>query len=227
MRAFLLVYNPDESAVLRLVLQRAGLAAAISTSLEQAVEDWPRQTADLIVLAFANKDIPLPFIRQLRGFSDAPILLVADPLPEDLQVGLLEAGADLLVFRPFSARVLIAQVRVLLRRAAAMPYFSLPALAQSQVSLDPSSRLVTVDGRTPQRLTQLEFRLLYTLMNHPDQVYPAEALVEHVWGYSGSGDRDLVRGLIRRLRAKIEPDPSEPRHICTLPGVGYFFKSES
>jgi DNA-binding response OmpR family regulator len=72
----------------------------------------------------------------------------------------------------------------------------------------------------------LEFRLLYTLMVNRGQVLSPDSIVEHVWGYTGQGDRDLVRGLIRRLRKKIEPIPSEPRYVLTVPGLGYSVNQE-
>lgn len=226
MQALLLVYNPDESAVLRLVLQRVGLAARITTDLEQAVNDWPAQPADLIFLAFDRREIPVPFIRQLRAFASAPILVFTDPLPEDLHIALLDAGVDQIILRPYSARILMAQTRAWLRRSSGTTYFNLPAVIQGDLELDPSLRLFKAAGFPAVRLTQLEFRLLHILMTHPDKAYPTETLVEHVWGYNGNGDRDLVRGLIRRLRAKIEPDPNTPRYILTLPGVGYTFHSQ-
>jgi DNA-binding response OmpR family regulator len=92
--------------------------------------------------------------------------------------------------------------------------------------LDPATRTVEVSGRPSQRLTHLEFRLLYTLMMHQGQVIPTETLVERVWGYSGQGDRDLVRGLVSRLRAKVEVDARNPQYILTIPGVGYSFKED-
>lgn len=224
MQALLLVYNPDESAVLRLALQRVGLPAHITTNLEQAVHNWPDQPSDLIFLAFERTDIPVQFIRQLRAFTNAPVVIFSEPLAEDLQAALLDAGADLLINRPYSARVLMAQTRALLRRTSGATFYNLPSLVQGELELDPTLRMFRSGDQPAVRLTQLEFRLLYTLMTHPDKVYPAEALVEHVWGYSGSGDRDLVRGLIRRLRAKIEPEPNQPRIIVTQPGVGYAFR---
>jgi DNA-binding response OmpR family regulator len=226
MQALLLVYNPDESAILRLVLQRVGLPARITTNLEQAVLSWPDQPCDLIFLAFERVDIPVQFIRQLRAFTNAPIIIFSEPVPEDLQSGLLDAGADLIIFRPYSARVLMAQTRALLRRSSGATFYNMPTLTQGDLELDPTLRMFRSGDQPAVRLTQLEFRLLYTLMTHPDKVYPAEALVEHVWGYSGSGDRDLVRGLIRRLRSKIEPEPNQPRYILTQPGVGYAFRAQ-
>lgn len=226
MQALLLVYNPDESAVLRLVLQRSGLVARITTDLEQAIQEWPSQPADLIFLAFDKREIPIKFIRQLRSFTNAPVVILADPPSEDIFVALLDGGADLIVTRPYSARILIAQTRAMLRRTSGTTFFHLPNVIQGDLELDPVARVFQIKDKPAVRLTQLEFRLLHTLFSHPDKIYPAEALVEHVWGYSGNGDRDLVRGLVRRLRAKIEPEPDRPRFIQTVPGVGYVFRSE-
>jgi DNA-binding response OmpR family regulator len=89
--------------------------------------------------------------------------------------------------------------------------------------LDPSIRTVKVGDNQEKRLTQLEFRLLYTLMTNVGQIIPTEQIVEHVWGYSGEGNRDLVRGLVQRLRAKIEPVSGKPRYVLTEPGIGYYF----
>ena len=135
----------------------------------------------------------------------------------------LEAGADLLITRPYSMRFLVAQIRALMRRSAGMPFFSLPILSQSGVMVDPSTRTVQVHDGEIVRLTQLEFRLLFTLMTHAGRVIPTETLVEYVWGFSGEGNRGLVRGLVQRLRSKIETDPSLPVFIRTEPGIGYSF----
>jgi DNA-binding response OmpR family regulator len=226
MQASILAFSADESAVLRLVLQRAGLASRVTTDSEEASREWPNQNSDLLVLAF-KRDVPLPFVRQLRARIAVPLVVISEPLPEDAQIDLLESGADLVISRPYSARLLMAEIRALLRRSAGVPFFSLPTIVRGEITLDPSERTVQIDQLQPRRLTQLEFRLLYTLILHPDQVFPAETLVEHVWGYSGRGDRDLVRGLIRRLRSKIEPNPKTPRYIQTVPRVGYVFKGQS
>ena len=87
------------------------------------------------------------------------------------------------------------------------------------LTLDPSTRTVTVTGGQRRRLTPLEFRLLYTLILYRGQTLPTALLVERVWGYEGDGSTDLVRGLVRRLRTKVEQDPRQPRHVLTVPGV--------
>ena len=220
MYALLLAHNADESAILRLALQRAGFASRITTELKQAIQDWPNQPLDLVLLAFPD-DVPISLVSDLRALSEVPFLVITDPLVEEKHIGLLETGVDLVVFRPFSPRLLISQLRGLLRRATGVPIFNLPDFTVGGLTLDPSIRTIQVQDEPPKHLTRLEFRLLYTLMMHAGQVLPTETLVEHVWGYSGRGDRDLVRGLVKRLRNKVEPEPKNPVHIITIPGVGY------
>jgi DNA-binding response OmpR family regulator len=112
---------------------------------------------------------------------------------------------------------------MLLRRAGTIPVSVLPTLESNGLALDPSTRQVTRPDGESYQLTPLEFRLLYLLMTNRGQVIGSDLIVERVWGYSGSGNRDLVRGLVRRLRRKIDPDPHHPRYIETISGVGYRF----
>ncbi|MFN2240759.1 MAG: response regulator transcription factor [Anaerolineae bacterium] len=221
MYAMLLAENSDERAVLSLVLQRAGLAVTMAQSLDRAMKSWLERPADLIVLALSGD--PVLLARQTRAETPVPLIMVAALLDESSHFSVLEAGADLVIFRPFSARLLIAQVQALMRRAGTVPLFSLPTLSQSGLTLDAANRTVEIAGRRSRRLTHLEFRLLYTLMTHRGQVLPSEVIVERVWGYTGRGDKELVRGLVSRLRAKVEPEPRSPRYIRTVPGAGYSF----
>ena len=225
MYALLIAEDPDEAAVLSLVLQRAGLAVTSSSNLERAMQSWAERPADIILVALHHTE-PLAQVRRIRAETEAALVLIVDPIEENERCTVLESGADLVIIRPFSSRLLIAQVRALLRRTGGVPLFSLPTLSLSGLTLDPATRTVQVEGRPPRRLTHLEFRLLYTLMIHRDQVLPTDNIVERVWGYSGEGDRDLVRGLISRLRAKVEVDPRNPQYILTIPGIGYAFRGD-
>lgn len=221
MYAMLISQNNDERAVLSFVLQRAGLAVTSATDLERALKSWLERPADLIVLALPGDCMEQS--RRVRAETPVPLVMIVNPIEEDVHYALLEAGADLVLQRPFSARLLIAQVQALMRRAGTVPLFSLPTLSQGGLTLDSGARTVQVADHKPRRLTHLEFRLLYTLMSHRGQVLPTEVIVERVWGYSGRGDRELVRGLVSRLRAKIELEPRNPQYIRTTPGVGYSF----
>jgi len=224
MYALLLAQNADEKALLSLVLQRAGMAVTTAENLERAMRIWTERPANLILLALSSD--PLENVKRIRAETTAPLMAIVSPVNEDAHYNLLEAGADIVISRPFSARVLIAQSRALLRRSGGVALLGLPTLSLANLTLDPATRTVHVEGQTPRRLTHLEFRLLYTLMIHRGQVLPTENIVEQVWGYSGEGNKDLVRGLIRRLRTKVEPDPSNPRYILTVPGIGYSFAQE-
>lgn len=226
MYALLIAEDPDEAAVLSLVLQRVGLAVTSSSDLERAMQSWSERPADIILVALHHSKPPAQ-VQRVRAETEAPLVLIVEPIEEKEHYALLENGVDLVVIRPFSARLLIAQVRALLRRTGGVSIFSLPTLSLAGLTLDPATRMVQVVGRLPRRLTHLEFRLLYTLMIHRGQVLPLETIVERVWGYSGEGDRDLVRGLISRLRAKVEVDPRNPQYILTIPGVGYSFREDN
>lgn len=226
MYALLVADDPDETALLSLVLQRAGLASTSSSNLERSLQVWDERPADLIVTAL-NEPEPQAQVRLVRGTTEASLIVVVDPINERQHYDLLEAGADLVISRPHSNRLLVAQVRALLRRAGGVPLFSLPTLNIAGVNLDPATRTVEVNDRQGRRLTHLEFRLLYTLMIHRGQILPSDIIVEKVWGYSGRGDRDLVRGLVSRLRGKVEPEPASPRYIITVPGAGYTFATEA
>ncbi len=223
MQAFLVAPENDEREILTFVLRHSGLAVSPGTDLQRILNNWSELPADLIVLACAEGQSLTDAITQVRSVTEVPLLLVSDPITEDRLGAALRAGADLVLTRPVSARILAEYARVILRRTGAVPAFMLPRLDLEEIALDPASRTVVVTGREPRRLTQLEFRLLYVLMTNREQVIPTEVIVERVWGYTGEGDRDLVRGLISRLRHKIEPDPDKPRFIETISGVGYRF----
>jgi DNA-binding response OmpR family regulator len=225
MYALLIADSPDETAMLSLVLQRAGLACTSTSSLERAMQNWSGRPADLVVVALPAPEYRAQ-VRRVRAESEVPLILLVDPISEALHYDLLETGADLVLMRPYSSRLLAAQIRALLRRAGGVPIFSLPTLSIAGLSLDPATRTVETAGQPARRLTHLEFRLLYTLMMHRGQVLPTETIVERVWGHSGEGDRELVRGLVSRLRGKVEAEPSAPRYIVTVPGVGYAFSAE-
>jgi len=224
MYALLISQNPDERAILSMVLQRAGVAVTTAQELERGMKSWFERPADLILLAIPGDQVA--HVRRIRTDTEVPVVVVVDTISEDTHCELLEQGTDLVVSRPFSARLLIAQLRILLRRAGNVPISSLPTLSLAGLTLDPAARTVQVETQPARRLTHLEFRLLYTLMTHPGQILPPELIVERVWGYTGQGDKELVRGLVSRLRAKVEPEPRIPRYIITQPGVGYAFDPE-
>jgi len=228
MQAFLIAPDDDESSVLRYLLQKGGFTVRTALSLRDLTNAWPEDPLDLILISVLGFDEYLPgVIKTLRQHSAVPFLMIGDPVPEVQIAALLDGGIDLLVTRPYGIRELQANIRALMRRTQGTSLFHQPSLTQAEVTLDPSERTVVVDGGSPIRLTHLEFRLLHTLISNPGQIIPSDSLVEYVWGYSGEGNRDLVRGLVQRLRIKMEPEPHNPRYIINAPGIGYSFQGKS
>jgi DNA-binding response OmpR family regulator len=225
MYALLVAEDNDDTAIFSMVLQRAGLAVTAAKDLDRAMRNWSQRPADIILLSLPDC-LPQEQVQQVRNETSVPLVLIVNGLDEPLHCELLKMGADLVVAPPISPKLLIAQVGVLLRRAGTVPSFSLPTLSVANLTLDPATRTVDVGDKSTQRLTHLEFRLLYTLMMNRGQVIPTETLVERVWGYTGQGDRDLVRGLVSRLRGKVEIDARNPQYILTVPGIGYSFKED-
>lgn len=225
MYARLIAQDADEVAIFSLILQRAGLAVTTTKDLEETMRSWSERPADILLLALPAPS-PQDQVRRVRTETQVPLLIATAWDEANLQVELLKLGADLVIRPTFNPKLLIAQIGVLLRRASNIPTFSLPTLSAADLTLDPTTRTVEVNGKPSRRLTHLEFRLLYTLMINRGQVMPTETLVERVWGYTGQGDRELVRGLISRLRNKVELDPHDPQYILTMPGIGYIFKEQ-
>ncbi|CAN5514033.1 response regulator transcription factor [soil metagenome] len=179
---------------------------------------------DLIVL-----DLMLPGVdgrevcRRVRAVSDVPIIMLTALGDTGDRIAGLEIGADDYLAKPFSPRELVARVKNVLKRSAGSgTEGSRPDLLEvGVISLNRKSREVIVDGRQVD-LTQREFDLLAFLMEHPKEVFRREVLLEHVWGYT-FGDTSTVTVHVRRLREKIEADPSEPVFVQTVWGVGYKF----
>jgi DNA-binding response OmpR family regulator len=224
MEAVLISPHADETYILQVILQQAGFIVRNIRDLDQAIEVWPNNPADLILIVVNMEDAKsFTQIKLLRAHIVVPIILVSDLLSDEMLVNYLDAGADLVVIKPYSVRALLAQIRAILRCSSGIPFFSLPTLTQRDVMLDPADRTVRTGEREPKRLTQLEFRLLYTMMTHVGQIIPTDQIVEHVWGYPGEGNRELVRGLVQRVRSKIETNPRKPEYIITEVGIGYYF----
>lgn len=227
MQALLVAHNPDEQDILSFIIKHAGMSVANGRDLSSIAQRWLERPADLIVIA-ANQGRTLhDGLTELRMVTQIPCIIIVDPPSEEGLCQLLHAGADLVLARPVAPRVLSEYVRALMRRLHTVPTFVLPRLNVQEVQLEPDARTVTVLGQEPRRLTQLEFRLLYVLMVNREQIVPVDVIVERVWGYTGQGSRELVRGLISRLRRKIEPDSTTPRFIENVPGIGYRFTLEN
>lgn len=209
------------SDVLAFTLRRAGYDPLAAHDGVAALEMWREEEPDFILL-----DLNLPKLdglvvcRQIRSEADTPIIILSVRGGEANVVKGLELGADDYLVKPFSPGELIARMRAVLRRLGRTPAAS--ELSAGGLTLDRSRNEARRDKERPIRLTPLETTLLETLMLNAGQVLTTEVLIDAIWHAEG-GDRAMLKQLVYRLRNKIEPDPSNPSYIETVPGVGYGF----
>jgi len=215
----------DEPIVREVVvsyLEREGYRTLEAADGERARRLVEEASPSLVVL-----DVMLPRIdglelcRWIRSRSDLPVILLTARGEEADRIVGLELGADDYVTKPFSPRELAARVRTVLRRTTA-PGPVEERIAFGDVVVDAAGREVTKGGEVL-ALTAREFELLWFLASHPRRVFSRDQLMARVWGYSSAVDTGTVTVHIRRLREKIEDDPSHPRHLETVWGVGYRF----
>jgi DNA-binding response OmpR family regulator len=214
----------DEPTIREIVvtyLKRDGYRTLEAADGDRARQLLESESPDLVVL-----DLMLPgtdgleLCRWIRAGSQLPVIMLTARGEESDRIVGLELGADDYVTKPFSPRELTARVRTVLRRAE--PTGREERLSYDRLVIDPASREVTRHGE-PLRLTAREFELLWFLASHPRRVFSREHLMRRVWGYSAALDTGTVTVHMRRLREKIEDEPSQPRHLETVWGVGYRF----
>jgi two-component system response regulator MtrA len=212
----------DDSSIREIVsigLKAAGFRVSTCGDGREALGLVRADGFDAVIL-----DVMLPSLdgfevcREIRKFSQVPIvMLTARTDTIDVVVG-LESGADDYVKKPFELPEVVARVRAVLRRGSRQPEFAPVVLGD--VEIDPAAFTARKDG-ADLALTATEFRLLLELASRPGQVFTRELLVQRVWEYEYLGDAHLVDVAIQRLRAKVEDDPARPRLITTVRGVGY------
>ncbi len=217
----------DEPAIADIVsryLERAGYQTKVARTGRDALRNADAQLPDVVVLDLMLPDMDgLEVMRRLRREGrrrGAIILLTARAEESDRVIG-LRLGADDYVVKPFSPAELVARVDAVLRRIDPVAERD-PSLRFDGIELDSAARMVLRDGQ-PLELTQLEFDLLLFLARHPGRAFTRDELMRHVWQHTFYVDSSTVTVHIRRLRAKLEPDPARPRYIQTVWGVGYRF----
>jgi two-component system response regulator RegX3 len=221
-----LIVEDEESFAdpLAFLLRKEGFSTAVATTGSEALEEFDRNGADIVLL-----DLMLPGMggtdvcKQLRARSAVPVIMVTARDSEIDKVVGLELGADDYVTKPYSARELIARIRAVLRRggevdgdAAVGP----SVLEAGPVRMDVERHTVTVAGQEV-GLPLKEFDLLEYLLRNVGRVLTRGQLIDRVWGADYVGDTKTLDVHVKRLRSKIEPDPSSPQHLVTVRGLGY------
>ena len=227
MTRVLLVEDEESfSDPLSYLLKAEGFEVAVAASGPEALAEYDRNGADLVLL-----DLMLPGLsgtevcRQLRQRGSVPVIMLTARDSEIDKVVGLELGADDYVTKPYSTRELLARMRAVLRRRGAEPEEATPgALEAGPVRMDVERHTVTVEGQVVP-LPLKEFELLEMLLRNPGRVLTRGQLIDRVWGADYVGDTKTLDVHVKRLRAKIEPDPGSPRYLVTVRGLGYKFEA--
>ncbi|WP_270886830.1 response regulator transcription factor [Pedococcus sp. 5OH_020] len=207
------------------LLRKEGYEVAVAETGPDALDDFDRAGADLVLL-----DLMLPGLsgtevcRALRQRSSVPVIMLTAKDSEIDKVVGLEIGADDYVTKPYSSRELLARIKAVLRRLSEPEDLLPTTLEAGPVRMDVERHIVTVAG-APTPLPLKEFELLEMLLRNTGRVLTRMQLIDRVWGSDYVGDTKTLDVHVKRLRAKIEPDPAEPRHIVTVRGLGYKFES--
>lgn len=217
----------DEEALsdpLAFLLGREGFEVQVVDDGVDAVVEFERNGADLVLL-----DVMLPgqsgmeVCKQIRSGSSVPIIMLTAKDSEIDKVLGLELGADDYVTKPYSSRELIARIRAVLRRQSEVEDSNSQAVEGGPVRMDIERHVVTVDGENIS-MPLKEFELLEMLLRNAGRVLTRSQLIDRVWGSDYVGDTKTLDVHIKRLRSKIEPDPSNPRYVVTVRGLGYKFE---
>jgi two-component system response regulator ResD len=217
--------EPSIGEVVSLYLRRAGYQVTVVEDGQAALDSLAHQMPDLVVLDLMLPQVDgLEITRWLRERGDTPIIMLTARREERDRIAGLEMGADDYVVKPFSPQELVSRVRAVLRRTrGGAGIGDGQPLVYGDLRIDPGTRLATVSGEE-KALTAKEFDLLWVMARHPRQVFTRDQLLDLAWGLTEYIDPSTVTVHVRRLREKIETDPSEPVHIQTVWGIGYRFE---
>ncbi len=221
----ILVVEDEESFSdpLSYLLRKEGYAVAVAATGPEALAEFEKNGADLVLLDLMLPGIPgVEVCRQLRTRSAVPIIMLTAKDSEVDKVVGLEMGADDYVTTPYSSRELLARVRAVLRRHADVEEAAPATLEAGPVRMDVERHVVTVNGRKTS-MPLKEFELLELLLRNAGRVLTRGQLIDRVWGSDYVGDTKTLDVHVKRLRAKVEPDPGHPQHILTVRGLGYKF----
>ncbi|MFI5272512.1 MAG: winged helix-turn-helix domain-containing protein, partial [Ktedonobacterales bacterium] len=213
-------HDPRVLRYLRANLEARQYRAVVAAELAEALALIELEEPDLLLCEIRD-DAP-ELLDKLREATDAPLVLLTGRYDHDECARLLRRGAADYIAKPFHLEELLARVAAALRTRAVVrtPEPETAVFRTGTLEVDLAQRLVTLDGQSV-ALSRTEFKLLRELVRHAGMVMPHESLLERVWGPAYSQETEFIWVYIRRLRRKIEPDPSAPRYIQTVPGVGY------
>lgn len=216
--------DPQILRAMRITLRARGYAVAVAASGSDALTAAAAQPPDIVILDLGLPDLDgVQVIEGLRGWCQAPILVLSGRTDSADKVEALDAGADDYLTKPFGMDELLARMRALSRRVTAPG--DQPVVTVGSATVDLAARRVTVEGAAePLRLTPTEWHLLEVLVRHPGKLLSHRQLLLEVWGPGYETAHGNLRLYMAQLRRKLEPDPARPRYLLNEPGMGYRFE---
>jgi two-component system KDP operon response regulator KdpE len=219
-----LVVDDDHQLLraMRIALSARGYEVAVAQSGTAGLAAAQEASTDLVIVDLGLPDMDgVTIVHAIRGWSQAPIIVLSARLTEQSKIHALDAGADDYVTKPFAMGELLARIRAALRRSA--PVDQSPCVVTDAFTVDLSAKRAVTAAGDEVRLTPTEWHLLEVLVRHPDRLVTHRQLLQEVWGPRYETETNYLRVHIANLRRKLEPDPSRPRYLRTDPGLGYRF----
>lgn len=208
-------------------LQRNNFDVVLQNDYNKAVEAWEKEVPDMILIVTNKFEIyVLDLVSKLRGETIIPILVLTSDISENQMIETYLTGVDDCIIKPTKPILVIAKMRAWLRRTWTLNADAMEDFRIGGFTLIFSERLLIVNDKKRVRLTNLELRLMHLLMSKSGRTMNYDEIIHRVWGYQSDADYAALKNIVYRLRRKIEPNPTQPEYLVTLPGIGYKFTLE-
>lgn len=205
-------------------LLRHNFDVVFQNAFDQAIESWENEVPDIILIDIHKFNASvIALIEAFRRETIIPILLLSNPISENQIIESYLTGVDDCMIKPIKPSLVIVKIRAWLRRTWTLNVDVMDDFQAGSFSLNFSERLLTIDDQSLVKLTNLELRLMHLLMSNSGRTINYDEIINRVWGDQSDADYGALKNIVYRLRRKIEPDPTRPEYLVTLPGIGYKF----
>jgi len=191
---------------------------------DRGIRRYTELLPDLVILELDSEPLAIELVMKFRDETTTPVLMLSSICSHKFILDIYQAGVDEYILKPIQPELLLAKIKAWLRRSQVIPHALIDSISFDNGKLIPAERSILLEGLEPVHLTSLEMRLLYCLIGRRSYTVTSEELCQRIWG-EGGGDVMRLKNVVYRLRRKIEADPAKPRHLLTVTGVGYQFKS--
>jgi two-component system KDP operon response regulator KdpE len=205
-------------------LQRHNFDVVFQDDFDQAIESWEYEVPDMILIDIHKFNASvIDLIEAFRRETIIPILLLSNPISENQMIESYLVGVDDCIIKPIKPSLVTVKIRAWLRRTWTLNIDAMKDFQVGSFVLNFSERLLTIDDQSLVKLTNLELRLMHLLMSNSGRTINYDEILNRVWGVQSDADYASLKNIVYRLRRKIEPKPTQPKYLVTLPGRGYKF----